>query len=403
MVLEEIALGILSGLAYGVISSVFIIFLSMIFKYFTNEAFPWFVSIIIGLGIVGISGGLLSILDEPAPLPVTRVLVASLILVWATKEGDKLAARLPKKKVPLISSLGLIGRQNYLAIRVPNESEINDIPGRPRVSMVVKRELSGKEFLLPSDLPDEELVNRVRRRLLTDWALGDVELELDHEGRFTYFAISAREQGLSGDLEEGFVAFPVKYDEAPSGLASGDIVRAYSGKDLLIDSVEVKGVNETDKTVTLTLDAESLPKCIGKQVTQIVALPRTKKKLTVSEIMTRIVHTVKPDASISDAISIMNEHRIGSVIVTEQDRAIGILTDRDILQRIEKRPLDTKSTKVRDLMSEPLVQISPDSFAEEASAIMRNRNLKKLVVVSQGKLVGIVTRTDVFRVASEIY
>lgn len=81
MVLEEIAQGVVSGLIYGVISSVFIIFLSMIFKYFTNEPFPWFVGIIIGLGIVGISGGLLSILDEPTPLPVTRVLVASLILL----------------------------------------------------------------------------------------------------------------------------------------------------------------------------------------------------------------------------------------------------------------------------------------------------------------------------------
>lgn len=159
--MEEIAQGVVSGLIYGVISSVFIIFLSMIFKYFTNEPFPWFVGIIIGLGIVGISGGLLSILDEPAPLPVTRVLVASLILVWAT-EGGKLAARLPKKKVPLISSLGMIGRQNYLAIGAPNESEINDIPSKPRVSMVVKRELSGKEFLLPTDLPSEELVNRIR-------------------------------------------------------------------------------------------------------------------------------------------------------------------------------------------------------------------------------------------------
>lgn len=234
MVLEEIAQGVVSGLIYGVISSVFIIFLSMIFKYFINEPFPWFVGIIIGLGIVGISGGLLSILDEPAPLPVTRVLVASLILVWATKEGGKLAARLPKKKVPLISSLGMIGRQNYLAIGAPNESEINDIPGKPRVSMVVKRELSGKEFLLPTDLPSEELVNRIRRRLLADWGLGDAELELDQQGRLTYFAISAREQGLSGDLEEGFAAVPVRYDEAPSGLAPGDTVTLYPGETVSI-------------------------------------------------------------------------------------------------------------------------------------------------------------------------
>ena len=81
MILEEIASGIISGLVYALISSTFIIFLSMIFKYFTNETFPWFISTIIGLGIVGISGGLLAILDEPTPLSITRIIVASLILV----------------------------------------------------------------------------------------------------------------------------------------------------------------------------------------------------------------------------------------------------------------------------------------------------------------------------------
>jgi len=402
MILEEIASGIISGLVYALISSVFIIFLSMIFKYFTNEKFPWFISIIMGLGIVGISGGLLAILDEPTPLSVTRIMVASLILVWATNEGDKLAARLPRKKMHLISSLGVIGRQHHLVLKVPDERDINDIPGKPRVSLVVKKELSGKEFLMPADLPTEEVVNRVRRRLLADWGLGDVELELDHQGRFAYFAISAKEQGLSGELKEGFVALPVKYNEAPSGLASGDIARIYSRNDLLIDSVEVKGVNESSKTITLILDAKDLEKCVGKEVTQIVALPRVRENLTVKEVMTHNVRTVKSDASLGDAISLMNQHRIGSVIVAEADRAIGILTDGDVLQRIAKGRLDIKSTKVRDLMSEPIIQISDNCSADEALAIMRNRNVKKLPVTCEGRLVGIVTSNDIFRAASLI-
>jgi len=400
MILEEITSGIISGLIYALISSMFIIFLSMIFKYFTNETFPWFISIIIGLGIVGISGGLLAILDEPTPLSITRIIVASLILVWATNEGSKLAARLPKKKMHLISSLGVIGRQHYSVLKVPDERDINDIPGKPRVSLVVKKELSGKEFLMPADLPTEELVNRVRRRLLADWGLGDAELELDQQGRFAYFAISAKEQGLSGELKEGSVALPVKYNEVPSGLASGDIVRIYSGNDLLIDSVEVKGVNESSKTITLILDTKDLEKCVGKEVTQIVALPRVRENLTVKEVMTRNVRTVKSNASLYEAISLMNQHRIGSVIVAEEDRAIGILTDGDVLQGIRKGRLDIKSTKVRDLMSEPIIQISDNLSADEALAIMRNRNVKKLPVTSEGRLVGIVTSNDIFRAAS---
>jgi len=96
----------------------------------------------------------------------------------------------------------------------------------------------------------------------------------------------------------------------------------------------------------------------------------------------------------------MNHHRIGSLIVVEEDKAIGIFTDRDVLQRIEKRPVDIKSTKVGDLMSEPVVEISPNSSVDEASAIMRSRNIRKLPVTSEGRLVGIVTSNDIFRVTS---
>jgi len=400
MIVEEIASGIVSGIIYGLMSSVFIIFLSMIFRYFTGEMFPWFISIPMGLGIVGISGGLLALLDQPTPLSVTRIMVASMILVLATNEGNKLGTRLPRRKISLISSLRAIGRQDYFTVRIPDEREIDDIPGKPRVTVGVKRRLSGTELLLPADLPREELENRVRRRLLTDWGLGDVELELDQRGRFIYFAISAREQGLSGGLREGFVAFPMRYHAAPSSLASGDFVRIYSGSDLLIDSVEARAVDEASKTITLVLEAKDEDRCVGKEATQVIALPRPKKGLTVKEIMSRNVCTVRPDTSLLETISMMNERRVGSVIVVDDDEAIGILTDRDILQRLGKSHLNLKSTRVRNLMSEPLVEISPDSSVDEALTIMRSRNVKILPVTSEGRLVGILTSDDIFRATS---
>lgn len=396
MILTEIISGILSGLAYALISSVFVIFLSMTFKYFTNETFPWFVSTAIGLGIVGISGGLLAILDEPTPLSITRILVASLVLVWATNQGDKLATLLPKKKI----HFGMISRHNYLALKVPDERDIIDIPGKPRVGMAVKKELAGKEFLLPADIPREEIVNRLRRRLLADWGLGDAELELDQQGRFGFFAISAREQGLSGDLREGSVAVPMMCDAIPIGLASGDIVMVYSGNQVLLESAEVRGVNEASKTVTLILDSKDLQKCIGKEATRIVVLPIIGRKLMVNEIMTRNVRTVTPQASIAQAVSLLSQYKIGCVVVVEEGKPIGILTDGDVLQRIEKNHPDINSTKARAWMTHPIVEISPNSSLEEAMAIMRNRNVKKLPVTSEGSLVGILTSNDIFRASS---
>lgn len=396
MILTEIISGILSGLAYALISSVFVIFLSMTFKYFTNETFPWFVSTAIGLGIVGISGGLLAILDEPTPLSITRILVASLVLVWATNQGDKLATLLPKKKI----HFGMISRHNYLALKVPDERDIIDIPGKPRVGMAVKKELAGKEFLLPADIPREEIVNRLRRRLLADWGLGDAELELDQQGRFGFFAISAREQGLSGDLREGSVAVPMMCDAIPICLASGDIVMVYSGNEVLLESAEVRGVNEASKTVTLILDSKDLQKCIGKEATRIVVLPIIGRKLMVNEIMTRNVRTVTPQASIAQAVSLISQYKIGCVVVVEEGKPIGILTDGDVLQRIEKNHPDINSTKARSWMTHPIVEISPNSSVEEAMAIMRNRNVKKLPVTSEGSLVGILTSNDIFRASS---
>jgi len=397
----EILAGVLSGIAYGLISSLLIVPLAMLFKYFTNERFPWLISILLGLGIVGISGGLLAIVDEPTILSVTRIIVASMILVWSTNEGDKLASRLPKTtKLPFISSLGASTRRNYLTIKIPGERNILDLLGRPQVSTVVKKELEGHEFIFPADTPREELVKMLRRRLLTDWGLGDVEIELDQRGRIIYFSIGAKEQGLSENLKEGFVALPIKYEVAPNGLASGDLVQIYSGMELLGDAIEVKGVDEPTKTVTLLLAVHDLSQYLGKVISQIVVLPHTRETVLVADIMTREVRTVGPEASLRAAITLMNRYRIGAIVVMENEKAIGILTDRDLLQQIGKRRIvDIKLTKVKELMSTPLVEISPKVSAEEAVTIMRNRRIKKLPVVLEGILVGIITSNDILRLS----
>lgn len=401
MLIEEIVSGVVSGVMYGLISSVFVILLSMIFKYFTGESFPWFLSVGVGLGIVGISGGLLALLDEPTPLSVARIMVASMILVLATNEGNRLGSRLPRKRISLLSSLRALGRGSLTTIRISDEQDIDDVPGKPRVGIGVKRRLAGTEFLLPADLPREELGNRIKRRLLADWRLGDAELELDQRGKLTYLAVSALEYGLSGSLREGSLAFPMKYDAVPAGLAPGDLVRVYSGSDLLIDSVEVKGVDEDNKTITLVLKSGDLQNCIDKEVTRVVALPRTKRGMLVEEIMTREMCTVRPDTNLREAISLMNERRVGSVVVTENDRAIGILTDRDVLQRVVKGRLETRS-KVGDVMSEPVVEIPPDLSVDEALTVMRTRNVKNLPVTSRGRLVGMITSDDISRATSVV-
>ncbi|MFQ5821275.1 MAG: cyclic nucleotide-binding/CBS domain-containing protein [Candidatus Heimdallarchaeota archaeon] len=175
-------------------------------------------------------------------------------------------------------------------------------------------------------------------------------------------------------------------------------MQVYTGNELLLNSVEIKGVDEDTKTLTLILAAQDLPKCLGKEITQIIALPRTKETLLVEDLMTRQVYTVGPEASIRAAISLMNRYRVSSVVVMKNDKPIGILTDRSFLQQIGKnRLVDLRLTKVRTLMSTPLVEISPEASVDDALTVIRNKHIKKLPVTSKGKLVGIITSNDILR------
>lgn len=274
----ELLLGILRGIVYGGIAALPIIFLSLIFRYFTNEKLPSFIGIILGLGVLGISGGLLAVLEQTTVEGIAQIIVASIIIVWSVGAGDKMAEKIPKVREPFFHALK--GKKSkYVTIKLPNKHLIYDISGKPKVLDELKSELSEREFIFPSDLSIEEIGNRIRRRLISDWGVGDVELEIDETGKIVYFAVSAKESGLSETIPKGKLAVPVKCNIIPSGLSSNDIVRIYLKDKEVIDQVEVKGVNKEDKIVTVIVDPGSFEKIMEKEAQLIVALPLTKRKI----------------------------------------------------------------------------------------------------------------------------
>lgn len=161
---------------------------------------------------------------------------------------------------------------------MPSKHLIYDISGKPKVLDELKGELSEREFVFPYDLSIEEISNRIRRRLISDWGVGDVELEIDETGKIVYLAVSAKDSGLSETIPKGKLAVPVRCDIIPSGLSSNDIVRIYLKDKEVIDQVEVRGVNEEDKIVTVIVDSSSFEKIMKKEAQLIVALPSTKRK-----------------------------------------------------------------------------------------------------------------------------
>jgi CBS domain-containing protein len=112
------------------------------------------------------------------------------------------------------------------------------------------------------------------------------------------------------------------------------------------------------------------------------------------KIMVEKVITIGPNATVKQAAELMNMHEIGCLIVVDHEKPVGILTERDMLKRIICKSRQSKTTKVVNSMSKPLITASPDMRAGDAAKLMLERNIKKLPVVENGRLLGLVTLTD---------
>ena len=119
--------------------------------------------------------------------------------------------------------------------------------------------------------------------------------------------------------------------------------------------------------------------------------------LKVGDVMVREVITVDENSTVKEAVSIMNEFQIGSLIVSEKGKAIGIVTERDFLRRVIAEAKNAETTKVKEIMTTPLVVVDPATDLEAAVKLMFQRKIKKLAVVDAKKFVGIVTLTDIAR------
>ena len=119
--------------------------------------------------------------------------------------------------------------------------------------------------------------------------------------------------------------------------------------------------------------------------------------MLVRDIMVTNVKTVRTDDSVHNAVVKMNKFDIGSVIVTNNGRPVGIITERNILERIVEPRMDPAMVKAKDIMSSPLITIDYHAAVEEAAKIMATKKIKKLPVVEGEKVVGIVSTSDIVR------
>ncbi len=117
-------------------------------------------------------------------------------------------------------------------------------------------------------------------------------------------------------------------------------------------------------------------------------------EIPVREIMTRPVITAGTDIDVHSAARIMASANVGSLIIVSGARPVGILTERDLVKKIVAQAIDPRGIKVGDVMNAPLVTITPDASLRDAATLMLKSGVKRLPVISNEMLVGIITDTD---------
>jgi CBS domain-containing protein len=123
-----------------------------------------------------------------------------------------------------------------------------------------------------------------------------------------------------------------------------------------------------------------------------------RARVPVVEIMTRTPITTTGDATVAAAAKVMREQDIGSLVVLDADRPTGIVTERDIVTKVAAADQKPSVVRVKDIMTSPLVAVPPHEEVVEAAKLMSQRKIRRLAVVQDGKLVGIVTENDILRI-----
>ncbi len=119
--------------------------------------------------------------------------------------------------------------------------------------------------------------------------------------------------------------------------------------------------------------------------------------MKVGDLMVKNVITVGADASVYDAVKLLNKNRIGCLVILRAGEIAGILTERDLLERVLEKCRNPKETRVSDIMTKNVVAAKPEMGLPEATRLMFKLKVKKLPITDGNRLVGVVTLTDIAR------
>ena len=122
---------------------------------------------------------------------------------------------------------------------------------------------------------------------------------------------------------------------------------------------------------------------------------------TVAQILNakpeQAVHTTAPGTSVYDAVKLMAEKNVGALVVVDSGKVAGMFTERDYARKIVLMARSSKETAVREIMTAPVLYVSPRQSNEACMALMTENRLRHLPVMESGRLVGLVSIGDLVK------
>jgi len=121
------------------------------------------------------------------------------------------------------------------------------------------------------------------------------------------------------------------------------------------------------------------------------------EEIKVKDFMSTNLVVSKPDATILEISNLMNEKKVGTVLIVKDNSILGIVSERDIINRVVSKNLEISKTLASDVMTSNLVFGNPELTDVEVAKIFSDENIKKLPIKNEDNLVGIVTQTDILK------
>ena len=107
-----------------------------------------------------------------------------------------------------------------------------------------------------------------------------------------------------------------------------------------------------------------------------------------------IVRSVTPDTTVFEAIKAMDRFKVGALMVIDKGKLVGIISERDYTRKVVLKDRSSKSTKVSKIMTRKVTQVDPEADIEKCMNVMGNNRVRHLPVVEKGKVLGVISSTD---------